>query len=230
MFDRGTRPAPRIIGVLSAGLLVAALAVSTYAAIPSAGGVYTACKDSVGNIKVIDAEKGATCPAGQAKLTWSQTGPKGPVGPVGPQGATGATGDRGPSDAYRGADYGSTPLSTDSAAQTLVKEWDIPQGEYVVFADLTVVPTSGLANVPPEVVSCTLTLSYGGGTVYGNGEATVASNANGDPTVASMALSVAYGGAIGGKLAIRCWATGPDAVVTNVHVNAIQVGARHSLS
>ena len=52
MFDRGTRPAPRIIGVLSAGLLVAALAVSTYAAIPSAGGVYTACKDSVGSLRV----------------------------------------------------------------------------------------------------------------------------------------------------------------------------------
>ena len=59
-------------------ILIAALAVAVvaggvgYAAIPSADGTISACKDSTGALKVIDAEAGETCRAGQELLTWNQ--------------------------------------------------------------------------------------------------------------------------------------------------------------
>ena len=63
--------------------VAAALAVATgvgYAAIPSSTGAISACKDSKGALKVIDAEAGETCGAGKQLLTWNQQGPPGPAG------------------------------------------------------------------------------------------------------------------------------------------------------
>ena len=71
-------------------LVVAALAVGiagvSYAAVPAANGTISACRDSKGTLKVIDAEAGQTCNANQQPLTWSQQGPPGPAGASGVSG------------------------------------------------------------------------------------------------------------------------------------------------
>jgi hypothetical protein len=57
----------------------------SYAAIPGTNGVISACKDSKGALKVIDAEAGQTCNANQQPLNWNQQGPTGPRGTAGRQ-------------------------------------------------------------------------------------------------------------------------------------------------
>jgi hypothetical protein len=68
---------------------VAAVAAASfaYAAIPSANGTISACKDSKGALKVIDAEAGNACNGNQQLLTWNQQGPQGPPGPAGEDGS-----------------------------------------------------------------------------------------------------------------------------------------------
>lgn len=78
--------------VLVAATALAATAVGVgYAAIPSANGTITACRDTKGSLKVIDAEAGQTCNANQQSLTWNQQGPAGPEGPQGPSAIHAAT-------------------------------------------------------------------------------------------------------------------------------------------
>jgi hypothetical protein len=72
----------------------------TYAAIPGANGLITACfKNTNGDLHVIDTATSATCGQQETQLTWNQIGPQGPKGDPGPQGLkgdTGATGPQGP--------------------------------------------------------------------------------------------------------------------------------------
>jgi hypothetical protein len=81
-------------------VLVAAAVVGVaglaYAAIPASNGTISACRDSKGVLKVIDAETGATCPSNQQPLQWNQQGPAGPPGPPGAQGIPGLPGPTGP--------------------------------------------------------------------------------------------------------------------------------------
>jgi hypothetical protein len=65
-----------------AGAVLAIAAGVSYAAIPSSTGTISACKDTKGALKVIDAEAGQTCGANQQLLTWNQQGPPGPAGSV----------------------------------------------------------------------------------------------------------------------------------------------------
>jgi hypothetical protein len=44
---------------------------------------FSACRDTKGSLKVIDAEAGQTCAGNQQLLTWNQQGPPGPQGPAG---------------------------------------------------------------------------------------------------------------------------------------------------
>jgi hypothetical protein len=85
-------------------LAMAALAAtsSVYAAIPSANGTISACKDQKGSLKVIDAETGQVCNGSQQLLTWNQQGPAGQPGQDGVSGyetvdtvsATNSNGDK----------------------------------------------------------------------------------------------------------------------------------------
>jgi hypothetical protein len=77
-------PAVALAAVAAAGV--------AYAAIPSSGGVVTACYAKAGDLRVIDAEAGAQCKSGETPLSWDQQGPAGPVGPAGPPGTPGASG------------------------------------------------------------------------------------------------------------------------------------------
>ena len=73
-----------------------AASASVQPAIPSASGVYTACYDSSGYVRLIDAT--ASCPKGwSGPVTWNQKGPKGDTGPQGVPGTPGINGANGAS-------------------------------------------------------------------------------------------------------------------------------------
>ncbi len=105
---------------IAAGLAVAVSGLAlgaVLASIPAADGTITACLDSAGNLRVIDAAD-SSCKRNETTLTWNQAGspdvqagpagqqgqagpqgpegPVGPAGPTGPQGPVGSTGPVGP--------------------------------------------------------------------------------------------------------------------------------------
>lgn len=85
----------KLIALAALAVAIAAIAGVGYAAIPSSNGVISACKDSKGTLKVIDAEAGQTCNSNQQPLSWNQQGPAGAQGPAGVTGyevVTAATG------------------------------------------------------------------------------------------------------------------------------------------
>jgi hypothetical protein len=92
--------------MLGAVIFVPLLVVGTaLAGIPGANGVITGCYNKAnGQLRVIDADAGATCRTNEQTLTWSQTGPQGlpglqgepgPQGVPGPQGIPGLPGPQG---------------------------------------------------------------------------------------------------------------------------------------
>ena len=83
------------VAVLGAGTAVA------IAAIPSSNGIITACRVTTGStpgqLRVIDTEASPpeACVAGEATITWNQSGPPGPQGDPGPPGDSGSGTDTG---------------------------------------------------------------------------------------------------------------------------------------
>jgi len=90
-------PRLRPLALFAAGLLLGATAGVVSGAIPSGGGVYTACYDTKGGtIHLVDSSV-TTCPRGQqGPVTWNQIGQQGPPGPVGSPGPSGVPGPSGP--------------------------------------------------------------------------------------------------------------------------------------
>jgi hypothetical protein len=76
----------RILVVALLALAAVAATASAYAAIPSANGTISACKDLKGSLKVIDTEAGQACNNNQQLLTWNQQGPAGQPGQDGVSG------------------------------------------------------------------------------------------------------------------------------------------------
>jgi hypothetical protein len=215
MFNRGHRPARRILGILAAGALVAALAATTYAAIPGSNGVISACKDAKGGLKVIDAENGATCSANQVALNWNQQGPTG---------ATGATGPAGPSDATWVVSYGTPVTATSFAARTVLGAFYLDPGSYVITAKLNVEPK--ILNVAPMIVNCMLATDGNGG-LYTYSKATVASDGTGPTQVGTEVMTLAKTFSVQPSVEVSCWApaSGQAVQATNVVITAIHVGA-----
>lgn len=60
---------------------------AAFAAIPDGDGVFHACVDRVGNVRLV--EGGAECRSNETAVTWNHTGPQGPSGETGPQGPAG---------------------------------------------------------------------------------------------------------------------------------------------
>jgi hypothetical protein len=87
----------RSIALLLPGALLGASVGVAMGAIPAAeSGVFSACYDSGGNVKLIDNAKTATCPKGHTgPVTWNQIGPKGDKGDQGIQGIQGLPGTDG---------------------------------------------------------------------------------------------------------------------------------------
>jgi hypothetical protein len=68
------------LAFILAGLLVLGSGAVTLAAIPSADGTITGCRDNrTGALRVIDAEAGQSCGSRETALTWNQIGPAGPA-------------------------------------------------------------------------------------------------------------------------------------------------------
>jgi hypothetical protein len=70
----------RTVLVAAAAIGVVGIAGVAYGAVPSSDGSITACVDSKGAVKVIDAEAGEVCSPSRKTLTWNQEGPAGPAG------------------------------------------------------------------------------------------------------------------------------------------------------
>jgi len=114
----------RLTQTVLAVAAVAAVASVAYAAIPSSSGTITACVDSKGALKLIDAEAGNACGTGKYALTWNQEGP------AGPQGAPGST-----NGYYK---TGTTTVLQPGAGNTTLVSLALPAGNYVVYARATV--------------------------------------------------------------------------------------------
>jgi type VI secretion system secreted protein Hcp len=101
------------VALPTAALLGGGTAVAL-AAIPSASdNVIHACYSTTGTgtaagqLRVIDADANQPCAAGEATLTWNQTGPQGPAGPqgdVGPPGDSGSSGGGSFGGSFGGSD------------------------------------------------------------------------------------------------------------------------------
>src|SRR5262245_51890373 len=73
--------------IIAIGVLLVAGASVAVASIPGNTGIINGCyKRNGGNLKVIDAEAGQSCPHGYTALNWNQSGPQGPAGPPGTPG------------------------------------------------------------------------------------------------------------------------------------------------
>lgn len=80
--------------VIVAALVLLASAGVAVAAIPAQDGTISACYDSKGNLRVVDA--GESCAKSETALTWNQQGPPGVQGLPGEDGEKGDTGEPGP--------------------------------------------------------------------------------------------------------------------------------------
>ncbi len=142
------------LGCFAAGSLAAmgiANAVSAPTKIPDSNtGVITACMvKKTGDVRFINAQKGATCTKKEKKITFNQTGPQGPAG---------VQGERGPSNGYVAQRTTAKSLSE----LTLIGGNDIakltlPAGTYMVNANTSVRATSG----ETTVITCRLDSTTG---------------------------------------------------------------------
>jgi hypothetical protein len=77
-------------------LVVASSTAIAFASIPSANGVIHGCyRRSDGRLRVINADAGRTCLAGEKALKWNRRGPRGLQGLRGPRGIQGIQGPQG---------------------------------------------------------------------------------------------------------------------------------------
>ncbi len=129
---------------LACALTVSCQVAVAFAVVPGAGGVISACYDSKGNMRVIDADAGATCSNKETLLTFNASGQTGPTGPQGPAG---------PSDAYVAEIDEFSPFFP-GTVQTIAR-LRVPGGEYVIDAllrfSVVTVAANDIANVNCEM-------------------------------------------------------------------------------
>jgi hypothetical protein len=130
---RHRRPSAALIVAIVA--LIVALGGVAIASIPSADGTIHGCYNAQGQLRVIDAESGASCAPGETALSWNQTGPAGPPGP---------------SQAIQGRH--DAPVRLSPTDTTIAQLAGLTPGSYVLLAKLWL-DNIILAEVP---VHCTL--------------------------------------------------------------------------
>ena len=92
----------RLLVLLAVAGSAFGVATAVQASIPDSSGVIHGCRNTqpsrgpLGALRVIDTAAGQACQAGEAALSWSQTGPTGARGPTGAKGTTGSRGPTGP--------------------------------------------------------------------------------------------------------------------------------------
>ena len=110
------------------------------AAIPGPGGVISACLDSKGAMRVIDAQAGAQCTNRERALTFNAAG------------QPGATGPTGPSDAFIAPFGGLSPLPV---GELTLASLEVPAGNYVIDALLRL--RGNVVTQGPASLFCELT-------------------------------------------------------------------------
>jgi hypothetical protein len=104
MFARHRFASGLIVGLSFSAIVGGGVAV---ASIPnSSTGLITACRNSAGALRVVDAQAGKRCRSTERTVSWNATGRPGARGATGAKGATGAAGSRGatgPSGATAGS-------------------------------------------------------------------------------------------------------------------------------
>lgn len=83
--------AAAVVGITALGGGAVALAASSSPASSTAQHYFTACVTSSHQVRELYSGR-HSCPHGQTKYTWNQTGPRGSTGPAGPQGPAGPAG------------------------------------------------------------------------------------------------------------------------------------------
>ena len=87
---------PRIAPFLVALVVLASGAGLAQAAIPDTAGVFHACVNRIGGIRIIDTAVTGGCRGDEQHIVWALRGPTGPTGPAGTQGPEGPIGPAGP--------------------------------------------------------------------------------------------------------------------------------------
>ena len=87
---------PRIAPLLVALVVLASGAGLAQAAIPDTAGVFHACVNRIGGLRIIDTAVTGGCRGDEQRIVWALRGPTGPAGPAGTQGPIGPIGPAGP--------------------------------------------------------------------------------------------------------------------------------------
>ncbi len=184
------------LGCFTAGTLAAmgiANAVSAPTKVPdSTTGVITACMvKKTGDVRFINAQKGATCTKKEKKITFNQTGPQGLQGPAGVQG------ERGPSNGY---------VAQRTTAKSLgelvlvggndIAKLTLPAGTYMINANTSVRATS------IETSSITCRLDSVTGTLTDTHAVWTVSATN---RYQPFALAATYTNTAEGSVSLTCW-------------------------
>jgi hypothetical protein len=137
-----TRKRRVIVVAVVAALLAAG---GAYATIPDSNGVIHGCSaNKDGSLRVIDPGAGQSCATKESPLDWDAKGPAGPQGPAGPTGPTGPTGPQGPAGSAHGYQTNSiTNVPGGTAVTKVISLSGLPDGVYLVFADLNVLGDGG---------------------------------------------------------------------------------------
>jgi hypothetical protein len=123
--------------VIATGALAVALGGVAYATIPDGNGTIHGCYDTQdGALRIIDPSS-QTCPAGQAAISWNQTGPAGAAGGIGPAGPPGGDANV---NVHELSDAGPYTLTTRQAIAALA----LPAGSYTVNTTFTLDNVSGI--------------------------------------------------------------------------------------
>jgi hypothetical protein len=159
-----------LVAALSVGLLTTAV----YAAIPSPGGVISACvannqvssQNSPGGamtitgehaVTLLDTAQASVCQAGHTLITWNQAGPQGPQGATAPQGNPGVQGPPGTALATSVLNPDHVLLLGNSFfVPQVVATLNLPAGSYSLFGRVQVESDPATGNGQGTFASCTL--------------------------------------------------------------------------
>ncbi len=158
--------------LVAVAALVAVVAGTAFAAIPSAGGVISGCyKQFGGALRLVDAEAGATCSSKEKPVAWNVEGPKGdkgdkgdpgPSGSPGPTGPTGPAGPAGPAGAAGGITAVTFAISpphvqlNDNGSFTHVVSKGVPSGDYAIVGYVNTVTGFSIGDDPIRSAACEL--------------------------------------------------------------------------
>lgn len=133
------RAVATLAAVVAALVLVSGAAIAGSAPVVPNGGVFHACYDAGGNVKLIDYAATPACPKGYlGPVHWSETGPVGPQGEQGIQGEQGAQGEQGPQGpAGPSGPQGETGATGPAGLQEITDAWFVAEGPLSLAAGST---------------------------------------------------------------------------------------------